>query len=99
MVYMREDTARRSNTRVEGADNPLQDLPDDERRRLLDLKATSRVLGGTTEPVIRKLVRQKQLVMVKIGRRSFITMQSIDAYTDRLVAAAEAQSEDAGVAA
>lgn len=92
MVYMREEISRQSRTRVDVADDPSLDNPEDEPRRFLSLKATGRVLGGITEPTIRKLVRQKHLQLVKIGHRSFITIRSIDAYAERLIDEADAAS-------
>jgi hypothetical protein len=90
---MSAEILRRSRTHAEPADDTSEDGPGAEPRRLLSLKATGRVLGGITEPQIRKLIREDHLVMVKIGRRSFVTMRSIDLYTEHLTReAAEAGS-------
>lgn len=70
--------------RADAADTPDQDQPGDEPRRLLSLKATARVLGGITEREIRRRVAADELELVKLGRRSLITMASIDAYVEKL---------------
>lgn len=85
---MSAETSRRSRTHAATADDPTLDGPEDEPRRLLSLKATGRVLGGITEPEIRKWVRAGDLELVKIGRRSMISIRSIDRFTEKLLAEA-----------
>jgi hypothetical protein len=48
-------------------------------------------LGGLGRTKIYKLIDEGELVRVNIGRRSFVTAESIEAYVDRLTQAALAQ--------
>lgn len=47
-------------------------------------------LGGVSRTTIYELVKQRELVKVNIGRRGFITAESLEAYVDRLSRAAVA---------
>lgn len=87
--------ARRSRSHAAAADDPKNDNPEDEPRRFLSLKATCRVLGGITEFEIRKRVKAGELELVKLGRRSLITIRSLDAFTEKLLETANSGAEDA----
>ena len=45
-------------------------------------------LGKVSRTTVYELVNQRELVKVSIGRRSFITTESLVAYVERLAAAA-----------
>jgi predicted DNA-binding transcriptional regulator AlpA len=45
-------------------------------------------LGGITPPTVYSLINRGELTRVHIGRRSFVTAESIDAYVERITAAA-----------
>jgi excisionase family DNA binding protein len=45
-------------------------------------------LGGVSRTTIYELVKQRELVKVNIGRRGFITAESLEAYVNRLQEAA-----------
>jgi excisionase family DNA binding protein len=49
-------------------------------------------LGGLSRTTVYELVKQGHLVKVNIGRRGFITAESLRAYVDRLSEAATATS-------
>lgn len=55
--------------------------------RLLSLPDAATYLGGIDTDTVHKLVRDKQLTKVKIGRRSFITRESADALVDGRISA------------
>jgi hypothetical protein len=50
---------------------------------------TSQLLGGLGLTKIYELANCGELTKINVGRRSFITRKSIDAYVDRLSAAQE----------
>ncbi len=56
-------------------------------------------LGKVSRTTVYGLVSQRELIKVSIGRRSFITTESLVAYVERLAAAAgiEATGEDAAL--
>ena len=55
---------------------------------LLDFPEARTALGGIGRTTLYELVNSHQLTAAKIGRRSFITRASIEAYVDRLTATA-----------
>jgi Helix-turn-helix domain len=57
-------------------------------RLLVPIDDTLDVLGGIGRTTLYELVKQKKLVKVNIGRRGFITAESLEAYVDRLAGAA-----------
>ena len=63
-------------------------------RDLCTLGNTTELLGVGSVTVYR-LINEGELVRVKIGSRTFITRQSIDAYVERLVTSATPQAETA----
>ena len=52
-------------------------------RLLIPITDTCAMLGGITRPTLYDLINGGELDRVRIGRRSFITAQSIHDYVDR----------------
>jgi hypothetical protein len=57
-------------------------------RLLVPITSTCDVLGGVSRTTVYALVNEGELVKVNIGRRGFITAESLVAYVDRLSEAA-----------
>ena len=55
---------------------------------LVPISDTCSRLGGVSRTTVYDLVNQGELVKVNIGRRGFITAESLTAYVDRLSEAA-----------
>ena len=55
-------------------------------RRLVPIPEARHVLGGIGRSTVYQLVERRELSKVKVGRRAFITSESLDAYLDRLAA-------------
>ena len=55
-----------------------------ELRRLVSIPDARAALGGIGNTTIYDLIKRGELVKVKIGRRGFVTSESLDAYVDRL---------------
>ena len=55
-----------------------------ETRLLVPIPESCKVLGGIGPTTLYGLVKDRQLVKVNIGRRGFITAESLAAYVDRL---------------
>ena len=53
-------------------------------RLLIPITDTCSKLGGVSRTTVYDLVNQGHLVKVNIGRRGFITAESLAAYVDRL---------------
>jgi hypothetical protein len=53
-------------------------------RRLLPITEARQFLGGIGHTTIYELVNRGEIVKVNIGRRGFITSESLEAYVDRL---------------
>jgi hypothetical protein len=49
------------------------------------------MLGGIGRSAVYDLIERRELTKVNIGRRSFITSDSLDAYMDRLAMADESR--------
>jgi predicted DNA-binding transcriptional regulator AlpA len=62
---------------------------DDISQLWLSIPKTQATLGGLSRSAIYELIARGDLVRVKIGRRSFITEQSIADYTQRVEAASK----------
>ena len=60
-------------------------------RRLYSIPETGRRLGDIGRSKVYSLVNAKRLKLVKIGRRSAITEESVDAEIARVITEAEAQ--------
>ena len=60
------------------------------RQQLIAIVDSCDELGGVSRTTIYDLVNRGELVKVNIGRRGFITAESLDAYVDRLSQAATA---------
>ena len=62
-----------------------------EAKRLVSiLEAREQWLGGIGHTTMYDLINKGEVVKVSIGRRSFITRESLTAYVDRITAAASA---------
>ena len=57
---------------------------------LIPIPGTCSALGGVSRTTVYDLVNRRELVKVNIGRRGFITAESLAAYVDRLSEAASA---------
>ena len=66
-----------------------------EQQLLTPIDSARTVLGRVGRTKLYELVNQGQIVKVSIGRRSFITTESLAAYVDRLSEAAVAAADDA----
>ena len=60
-------------------------------QKLYSIPETGRRLGDIGRSKVYELVNFKRLKLVKLGRRSAITEESLDAEIGRLIAEAEAQ--------
>jgi excisionase family DNA binding protein len=60
----------------------------DEATRLLWSIPEAQYVLNVGRTTVYELVAEGELVLVKIGRRSFITRESVDAYVERLTEAA-----------
>jgi predicted DNA-binding transcriptional regulator AlpA len=60
------------------------------QRLLVPIPTACAELGGVSRTTVYDLVNQRQLVKVNIGRRSFVTGESLAAYVGRLSEAASA---------
>jgi hypothetical protein len=58
-------------------------------KRLVSIPEARQALGGIGHSTIYELVNRGEIVKVNIGRRGFITAESLDAYVDRLSTAQE----------
>ncbi len=58
--------------------------------RLVPVPDAQDYLGGIGRTLLYDLVNRRELELVKIGRRSFITVESLDAFLDRLRAGSAA---------
>jgi predicted DNA-binding transcriptional regulator AlpA len=57
---------------------------DTHAKRLLPMPEARRVLGGIGHTTIYDLIKRGEVTKVNIGRRGFVTSESIEAYMDRL---------------
>lgn len=55
---------------------------------LVSIDVACKALGGITRPTIYGLINRGELERVKLGSRSFIPLQALDEYVDRLRATA-----------
>ena len=63
-----------------------------EARRLMPLPEAQYRVGGIGKSKLYMLVEEGDLVKVNVGTRAFITSDSVDAYIERLAAAAAAET-------
>jgi excisionase family DNA binding protein len=59
-------------------------------KQLISIPEACDALGGIGVTTVYELIKRRELVKVNIGRRGFITADSLDAYVARLSAAAVA---------
>lgn len=64
-------------------------------RLLVPIPESMAMLGDVGRTTLWKLVKAKELQQVNIGRRSFITAESLEAYVDRLRETNAAESSSA----
>ncbi len=57
-------------------------------KRLLPISEARKVLGGIGHTTVYELVKRGEIVKVNIGRRGFITSESLEAFLNRLSEAA-----------
>ncbi|MBF9315817.1 helix-turn-helix domain-containing protein [Mycobacteroides chelonae] len=57
---------------------------DTDIRRLVPIPEARQILGGIGHSTVYELVKRGEITKVNIGRRGFITAESIRAYIDRL---------------
>jgi predicted DNA-binding transcriptional regulator AlpA len=55
-----------------------------EVKRLVSIPEARSVLGGIGHTTIYDLIKRRELVKVNIGRRGFVTAESLASYIDRL---------------
>lgn len=55
-------------------------------KRLVPILEARKVLGGIGHTTVYELIKRGEIVKVNIGRRGFITSESLEAYMDRLSA-------------
>jgi excisionase family DNA binding protein len=65
-------------------------MADTTPRLLVPIPTACEELGGVSRPTVYDLVNRGELTKVNIGRRGFITGESLAAYVDRLSEAATA---------
>lgn len=66
------------------------DKMSDGVRRLVAIPEAREILGGIGHTTIYDLIKRRELVKVNIGRRGFVTSESLAAYVDRLSGSASA---------
>jgi predicted DNA-binding transcriptional regulator AlpA len=59
-------------------------MADTATRRLVPLPEVPHQLGGIGRSSVYRLINENELTRVCIGRRAFVTAESIDRYIDRL---------------
>lgn len=60
---------------------------DSSVKRLVPIPEARQRLGGIGHTTVYELIKRGDIVKVNIGRRGFITSESLEAYMDRLSAA------------
>lgn len=53
-------------------------------RRLVSIGEARHLLGGIGHTTVYELIKRREIVKVNIGRRGFITSDSLDSYLNRL---------------
>jgi predicted DNA-binding transcriptional regulator AlpA len=56
-------------------------------KRLVPIPEARHVLGDIGHTTVYELIKRREIIKVNIGRRGFITSESLEAYMDRLSAA------------
>jgi predicted DNA-binding transcriptional regulator AlpA len=60
---------------------------DNRQKRLVPIPEVRQLLGGIGHTTVYELIKRDEITKVNIGRRGFITSESLEAYMDRLTAA------------
>ena len=69
--------------------------PEQQQQLLVPIAGAITVLGGVGRTTVYELIGKGEIVKVCIGRRAFITAESLAAYVDRLTQAARTGDSDA----
>lgn len=64
------------------------------QKLVVPMPEARQALGGIGHTMLYELINRCEIVKVNIGRRSFITTESLAAYVDRLSGAASARADD-----
>ncbi|MDP7735139.1 helix-turn-helix transcriptional regulator [Mycobacterium paragordonae] len=67
-------------------------------KKLVPIPEARSALGEIGRSTLYELIDQGELVRVKLGRRAFVTAESLAAYVDRLTAASTAARDCDGAA-
>lgn len=67
-------------------------------RKLVPMPEARGVLGGIGRSMLYEMIERGDLVRVNIGRRAFVTSESLEAYLDRLTATNTAAPDSGGAA-
>jgi hypothetical protein len=59
---------------------------DNRQKRLVPIPEARQLLGGIGHTTVYELIKRDEITKVNIGRRGFITSESLEAYMDRLSA-------------
>jgi predicted DNA-binding transcriptional regulator AlpA len=62
----------------------------DRAKRLVSIPESREILGGIGHTTMYELIKRGEVTKVSIGRRRFITSESLAAYMDRITEAATA---------
>jgi hypothetical protein len=60
----------------------------DRAKRLVSIPEAREILGGIGHTTMYELIKRGEVLKVNIGRRGFITSESLAAYLDRITVAA-----------
>jgi predicted DNA-binding transcriptional regulator AlpA len=63
---------------------------DQIRNRLLPIPEAREILGGIGHTTIYQLIKNGEIIKVNLGRRGFVTSESIEAFLVRLTEGSEA---------
>ncbi len=78
------DADRRGRRRNEQySDELAKASPEMSTRRLVTVAEARRQLGGISQSTLYSLIKNGELPLVKIGRRSFVPASAIDEFIDR----------------
>ena len=67
-------------------------MMDTSKRLLFSIEETQHCLGDLGRTTLYRLINDGEITLVKIGRRSFVTSESLQEYVNRLTVAASEQS-------
>lgn len=67
---------------------------DSVTKRLIPITEARQLLGGIGHTTVYELIKRREIVKVNIGRRGFITSESLEAYIDRLKKVSGGRNDD-----